>query len=141
MPGFPIKKPRQPCPETPGSGDAKPRQPCHPNLLITDDRTSAPTADTEPGGPRQRAVALGPHPLGALEPDLRKRLGENFKWLSMARLLVRAAETVTLSVLTAYPGDNIRKHCEADILAVAGATQLEFVIELTVDLPKQRRLP
>jgi hypothetical protein len=127
-----------------GKGDsrvAKPRQPCHPNFYRTTDRTLATISETEPGGPRSRADALGPHPLGELEPELRSRLGENFKLLSMARLVARTDETVTLSVLTVWQGDNIRQHCEADILAAAGVTELRFEFAIAPEPPPLRRMP
>jgi hypothetical protein len=107
--------------------------------LISLDIPSAPNGETEHHGPRRAEGALGP--LGALEPDLRRRLGENFKRLSMARLVARTADTVTLSVLTAYQRDEIRKHCEGDILAAAGATKLEFAVEIEAAPLSLRRMP
>jgi hypothetical protein len=59
----------------------------------------------------------------------------------MARLVARTADTVTLSVLTAYQRDEIRKHCEGDILAAAGATKLEFAVEIAVAPLSRRRMP
>jgi hypothetical protein len=96
-------------------------------------------AETDDGGPRRALGALGP--LGELETDLRHRLGENFKWLGMARLVARTADTVTLSVLTAYQRDAIRQYCEGDILAAAGATKLEFVVEIEAAPLSLRRMP
>jgi hypothetical protein len=83
---------------------------------------SKPTTGTETGGPRQRADAPGPHEAG-----LRKRLGERFEWLDCAKLAGHSTDTVTLAIVTRAQGDNIRKHCEADILAEFGVTRLEFV--------------
>jgi hypothetical protein len=89
-------------------------------------------------GPRS-LEGLGP--LGPLEAELRRRLGENFKWFAMAKLVERTADTVTLSVLTASQRDAIRKHCESDILTAAGASRLEFIVEIAADPPKARRRP
>jgi hypothetical protein len=106
-----------------------------PNSSITTSITLAATSDTETGGPRQRANALGP-----LDADLRARLGERIKWLAMAKLVEHSADTLTLSVLTALQADNIRRHCEPDILAVAGVTRLAFQIEIAAE-PNARRRP
>ena len=92
--------------------------------------SSKSNPDTGASGPRQRVDALGP-PLGELDADLRQCLGERFKWLSMAKLAERDDTSLTLSVLTVYQGDNIRKYCEADILAAAGVSRLEFKVEPT----------
>ena len=118
---------------------AKPRQPCHPNFLITDDRTSATTADTEPGGPRRALKALGP--LGELEADLRQRLGEDFRRLAGVKLTDRTDTMVTLSVLTAAKRDEIIKHCKAAILAAAGVSELNFEFAMKVEPPLLRRMP
>jgi hypothetical protein len=83
-----------------------------------------------------------PHPMmGRLEAGLRRILGENFKWLVMAELVECSADVVMLSVMTAAERDNIRKHCEAAILEVSGASKLEFKIELAVEPPPLRRMP
>ena len=51
-----------------------------------------------------------------------------FPWQSWPR---EDDTSLTLSVLTVYQGDNIRKYCEADILAAAGVSRLEFKVEPT----------
>jgi hypothetical protein len=130
----------------------------HPNL--EHNRTLRPTADTEHGGPRQRADALGPPPetgkrlgngsgptaqgeppdpaLGPLDADLRQRLGERFEYLAAVKLAGHSKDAITLSVLTTYQADNIRRHCQADILAVAGASELKFEVILPEPVRKRR---
>lgn len=93
-----------------------------PNLLKKDSLIFPDKREADPRGPRLRADALGPHTAG-----LRKRLAERWEWLDCAKLAGHSSDTVTLAVVTLAQGDNIRKHCEADILAEFGVTRLEFV--------------
>jgi replication protein C-like len=117
-------------------------KPCHqwPGNLSRKDFSnlcSAPDRDSEDASRRPRSL----EGLGPLDAELHCRLGENFKWLAMAKLADRTADTVTLSVLTASQRDAIIKHCETDILAAAGASELKFVVEIAADPPKARRRP
>jgi hypothetical protein len=126
----------------PGCAESGTRVP--PNSSITHSLTLPPTDDTEPGGPRLRAEeALGPLPpaMGELDAPLRDLLGERWKWLVGVKLEARTADTVTLAVTTPSARDNIIRHCEADILAVAGASKLEFKFLIAVDVPPLRRMP
>lgn len=110
----------------------KPYTRVHPNRehrTLKQDNT-----DTWASAPRLRADALG-----ALDEELRAELGERFVWLDAAKLDGHSADTVTLAVLNSYQADNIRKHCEADILRVADAEKLEFVVQRQP--PTARRLP
>jgi hypothetical protein len=128
----------------PGTEVPKPRHTCHPNLLKNYNRTSCAQTDTEPSGPRQRADgALGPRPpaMGELDAPLRARLAERFVWLAGVTLKARTTNAVTLSVLTPSARDNVRKYCEADILAATGAAKLEFEFAITPEIPKPRRMP
>jgi hypothetical protein len=105
-----------------------------PNSSISNSRILPTMANTERSGPRQRADVLGP--LDILDTHLRQCLGENAKWLDAARPVELTDGVITLSILTPYQGDNIRKYCEPDILAAAGATELKFIV---ADPPKARR--
>jgi len=129
----PFQKPRTPVPETPYARA--------PVLQEYSNSTSAPTTNGDTGGPRQRVNALGP-PLGALDATLRQNLGGRFKYLATARLVpTTAAGAVRLSVLTDAERVLIRRNCEAEILAAAGASYLEFDVELSADQPNPRRRP
>jgi len=105
--------------------------------------------ETDDGGPRQRADALGPPrqrlgngsaaaaepsrdpSLVALETEIRQKLGERAEWLTEAKLVAcTAGAIVKFAVLNIHQANNIRKFCQADILAVAGATTLEFDVVL-----------
>ena len=111
----------------PGISVQKPRRPRHPNLLITNDRTSATSADTEASGPRRAEGALGP--LGA---KLRKRIGdEDFEaWLGKgeAEFVEQTADTVTIAVSSSFFAAQIRNRFEPDIAACSGARRVEFVV-------------
>jgi Helix-turn-helix domain len=100
----------------------------------------APNREIEAGGPRQRADALGPHPLGVLEASLRRALGQDFRRLAGVKLVDVSAGVVRISVLTAAKRDEIIKHCKAGILSVTGATELQFEFALTVEPPPLRRM-
>jgi hypothetical protein len=92
----------------------------------------APTRETENRGVSPRPDGARPAPLGKLEGELRQRLGGRFDLLSLARLLPTTdTDTVRLSVLTPSQRDQIKQKCEADILAAAGASQIEYVVAIT----------
>jgi hypothetical protein len=137
----------------------------HTSLLFP---ISLPSADleTEPGGPRLRAVALGPPSgeetgkglgNGAAEPepptpkalgpldqalaDLRHQLGEKSKWLVTARVAGLADGVLTLSVMTPSDRDKIVRHCETEILEASGASALRFEFAIAVEPPPLRRMP
>jgi hypothetical protein len=160
--GFNHQKPRTPvqglAEQTPHSQVNKPRirasKTPHagaPELYKNYNRTLATTAETDPGAPRQRAGALGAPSegeqdessprFGQFEADLRRALGERFKWLALSTLVEHINDTVVLSALTAGQADNIRKHCEADILAAIGASRLMFEIVLAAEPMNARRPP
>ena len=132
------------------SGGAKGCQPCHPNpsmntyLILPADRETGAGAPRGLEGlgppPETESKRLTNGPLGDLEPGLRDLLEEDYRRLAMAELKGRTADTVTLSVMTPTERDTIRKHCEAAILKVSGASKLEFVVELAVEPPSLRRL-
>ena len=102
---------------------SKPYTRVHPNK---EHRTKERENDIESSAPRPRAVALGA--LDALDADMRQHLREKAKWVDAAKPVEFINGVLTLSVLTPYQGDNIRKHCLADILAVTGATELKFEV-------------
>lgn len=71
-------------------------------------------------------------------PTLGPTLGERFEYLAAVKLAGHSKDAITLSVLTTYQADNIRRHCQADILAVAGASELKFEVILPEPLRKRR---
>ena len=100
--------------------------------------------DTEPAARDGASPAPGgarPPPLGQYDADLRRRLGDDFKWLRTASLVGKSGGTLTLAIKTDFQGEMIRKLCQAAILEVTGASRLEFNVELptVVDPPKARR--
>jgi hypothetical protein len=119
--------------------DTSSGNPMPPNYSINNfSNFCSPNLETEDASRGPRGLE-GLGALGALEPDLRRRLGDDFKWLAMARLEALTENTVTLSVLTASQRDAIQKHCEADILAAAGVTKLDFVVEIATEPRHGRR--
>jgi len=130
---------------------------------------SEPNSETEPGGPRLRADALGP-PSGeetskglgnghavAAEPepptpkalgpldqalaDLRHQLGEKAKWLVTAKVAGLTDAAITLQVITEAERDKIVRHCETEILEASGASALRFEFAIAVEPPPLRRMP
>jgi hypothetical protein len=126
----------------PVTGDHKP---CHQwplNLSIKEFSNLSERereSETASRGPRRAEGALGP--LASLDAELRRRLGEKSKWLVMAEVAARSDDSVTLSVPTPSQRDAIIKHCELDILAAAGVSELKFVVEISADPPEARRRP
>ena len=100
--------------------------------------------ETDDGGPRQRADALGPPrqrlgngsaaaaepsrdpSLVALETEIRQKLGERAEWLTEARLVACNADAVKFAVLNIHQADNIRRLCRRTNLETTGAGELEF---------------
>ena len=100
-----------------------------PNLSIRElsNLCPEPNRETELGGPRQRADALGP-----LDEALRRKIDpDNFKaWLSKASFVSLADGTITLSAPTRFIAEQIANRFERQILESApGATRLKVVVQ------------
>jgi Replication protein C N-terminal domain len=104
--------------------------------------------ETEPGAPRLRADALGAPPdsgnanglgpLGAdFEPELRRLLGDRWKWLLGAQVVERTDRVLVLSVPTPSFREPILKHCRTELIAVAGISEIRFSTALAVE-PMQK---
>jgi hypothetical protein len=121
----------------PDNAGAKPCQDCHPNLLINNNRTYAPTTDTELGAPRQRAVALGAPSgkqggLGELGEEVRKRIdAANFDaWLGndKATFVSLIDDTVTIAVQSKFIAREIANRFEREIVEAAGVKRLNIEV-------------